>query len=127
MLKIEMFARFAFFVFPPFLKLTLLLSLTGCVAQEEIILPTKYERIAEANDYKQCVALATNRHFDDTTKPELIVRNSLAACSGVKNRMLTAYPEQWRENYFEKVDAQLYQREIDWIVEARTKKGFLFR
>jgi hypothetical protein len=107
--------------------LVLLLSLPGCVAPEDIILPTKYERIADANNYKKCVALATNRHFDETTKPELIVRNSLAACSGVKSRMLTAYPEHWRENYFEKVDAQLYQREIDWIVDARMKKGFLFR
>ena len=100
--------------------------LTGCVAQEDIILPTKYERIAQADAYKRCVATATNNRFDRTTKPEVIVRGSLQACSNFKNSMLKAYPERWRENYIQEVEAELFQREVDWIVQARTKKNSLF-
>ncbi len=104
-----------------------LLSLTACVAPEDIILPTKYQRIAQSDAYRSCVATATNRRFDETTTPDTIVRNSLADCSFVKNTMLNAYPERWRENYMKEVDAKLYQREIDWIVETRTKKNKFFR
>jgi hypothetical protein len=103
------------------------LLVPGCVAQEDIILPSKYDRVAQANIYKTCVANATNSHFDETTQPEVIVRKSLASCSHFKHKMLTAYPEQWRENYIKEVDANLFQREIDWIVEARAKNHHFFR
>ena len=101
--------------------------LPGCVAQEDIILPTKYERVAQSNAYKNCVASATNSRIDETTQPEIIVRNSLAACSHFKHKMLTAYPDKWRENYMKKVDTQLFKRETNWIVETRTKKNTFFR
>jgi aspartyl/asparaginyl-tRNA synthetase len=104
-----------------------LLSFTACVAQEDIILPTKYQRIEQADAYKRCVANATNRRFDETTDPDTIVRSSLGACSQVKNTMLNAYPERWRENYMKEVDAKLYQREMDWVVETRAKKNKFFR
>jgi hypothetical protein len=107
--------------------LILLLSMTACVAPEDIILPSKYQRISQSDAYKSCVATATNRNFDETTKPDVIARNSLMACSNVKNTMLTAYPQRWRENYIQEVDAQLFQREVDWIVETRTKKNRFFR
>ncbi len=103
------------------------LPLTGCMSVEEIILPSKYERIAQANAYKSCVASATNSRFDDFTKPELIVRNSLTVCSHFKDNMLRAYPKTWRENYLKEVDSELYRREVDWIVEARTRKNKFFR
>jgi hypothetical protein len=104
-----------------------LLSLTACVAPEEIILPTKYQRIAQSDGYKRCVANATNKRFDETTNPDIIVRKSLADCSLVKSTMLNAYPERWRENYMKEVDAKLYQREMDWVVETRAKKNKFFR
>ena len=104
-----------------------ILSLTGCVAQEEVILPSKYQRISQSDAYKSCVASATNRLFDETTTPETIVRNSLAACSHFKSTMLSAYPQRWRENYIKDVDAELYQREVKWIEETRSKKNRFFR
>ncbi|KPJ93773.1 MAG: hypothetical protein AMJ53_06580 [Gammaproteobacteria bacterium SG8_11] len=104
-----------------------LLSLTACVAQEDIILPTKYDRIAESDNYKRCVANATNRRFDEITNPDVIVRNSMADCTHVKNTMLNEYPKRWRENYIKEVDAKLYRRELDWIVETRSKKNTFFR
>lgn len=103
------------------------LLLTGCVAQEDIVLPTKYQRIAQSDAYKKCVALATNSNFDETTKPDAIVRKSLTACSHYKNTMLRAYPQRWRENYLKDVDAELYQREVKWIVETRSRKNRFFR
>ena len=108
-------------------SLVSLISLTACVAQEDIILPTKYQRIAEANAYKQCVAQATNRKFDEITTPESIARSSLAECAFVKKTMLRAYPQRWRENYIKDIDAELYEREVNWVVETRTKKNKFFR
>jgi len=104
-----------------------LVLLMGCVAQEELILPTKYERIAQSDAYKRCIASATNSHFDETTKPEAIARNSIKSCAHFKSTMLRAYPERWRENYMKSVDAEVFQREVDWIIEARTKKNSFFR
>ncbi|MGD8940703.1 MAG: hypothetical protein PVJ72_15055, partial [Gammaproteobacteria bacterium] len=59
--------------------------------------------------------------------PDTIVRSSLGACSQVKNTMLNAYPERWRENYLKEVDTNLYQREMEWIVETRTKNNRFFQ
>ena len=102
-------------------------TMTACVAPEDIILPSKYQRIAQSDVYKRCVAIATNKNFDEITKPDVIVRNSLMACSNVKKTMLTAYPQRWRDNYMQAVDAELFKREMDWVVETRTKKNRFFR
>ena len=104
-----------------------LISLTACVAQEDIILPSKYQRVSQSDVYKRCVATATNNNFDEITKPDVLARNSLAACANVKKTMLTAYPPRWRDNYMQAVDAEVFEREVEWIVETRTKKNRFFR
>lgn len=104
-----------------------LFMLTACVAQEELILPTKYQRVAAANAYKNCVASATNSRFDNNTKPDVIVKNSMGACSHFKYNMLKEYPKRWRENYLKDVDAQLFKREVEWIVQTRKKGNSFFR
>lgn len=104
-----------------------LFFLTACVAQDELILPTKYQRIAVGNAYKNCVATATNSRFDNHTKPEIIVKRSMSQCAHFKNNMLKEYPPRWRENYLKNVDAQLHKREVDWIVQTRKKGNTFFR
>ena len=110
------------------LLLVLSFMLSACLTPvQNAVLPDKYDRIAAVDGYKSCVASATNHRFDETTNPDVIVRNSLSSCAQFKNNMLKAYPARWRENYIKDVDAELYQREIDWIRETRNNKNTFFR
>ncbi|WP_455203543.1 hypothetical protein [Kaarinaea lacus] len=95
------------------------LMTSSCIAKKDIILPTKYDRTAQVEAYKMCVANATHLRFDTTTNADVLVKNSMSACSRHKQTMLRAYPKRWRENYIKDVDAELYQQEISWVADTR--------
>ena len=98
-----------------------LLMVSSCIAKKDIILPTKYDRTAQIDAYKKCVANATHLRFDTTTNVNVLVKNSMSACNRHKETMLRAYPKRWRENYIKEVDAELYQQEISWVADTRKK------
>lgn len=94
-------------------------SLAACVARKDIILPTKYDRENRVASYKQCVAQATNRGYDERLNPDEIVQASMQTCLGAKNWMLKEYPKSWRVGMEEEVDKQVYKDEIAWILSNR--------
>lgn len=96
--------------------------LAACVTAQNTILPTKYKRASLVDAYKTCVATSTNIRYNPRTKPEDIVRQSMASCYRFRNRMVSDYPQRWRDNYAKKIDAELYQREISWVIETRQKE-----
>ena len=96
--------------------------LAACVSNQDIILPTKHERISLVDVYKRCVANATNSRFDKFTNPDVIVRSAMKKCIRSKNAMLRDYPQSWRRGLESDVDEVLYRREVAWIKETRIKK-----
>ena len=99
-----------------------LIVLSACVNPKETILPNKYMRMNLVEQYKTCVATSTNVRYNNVSRPEDIVRQSMASCYRFRNRMVSEYPKRWRENYANKIDAELYQREIAWVLETRKKE-----
>ena len=97
----------------------LVFGLAACVAKKDVILPTKYDRENRVASYKQCVAQATNRGYDDRRNPDEIVQASMQSCVGSKNWMLQEYPKSWRGGMAKEVDEQLYKDEIAWILRNR--------
>lgn len=94
-------------------------GLAACVAKKDIILPTKYDRESRVASYKQCVAQATSRTYDDRRNPDEIVQASMRTCLGAKNWMLKEYPKNWRIGMEKEVDIQVYKDEIAWILSNR--------
>ena len=110
-------------VFPQFILLVVSLwFVTACVSSQNVILPDKYKRQSLVERYKSCVAFGTNHLYNPHSCPDEIVRRSMASCQNFRLRMVSEYPARWRENYAQKVDAELYQREIAWVLETRNKE-----
>lgn len=96
--------------------------LTGCVNPKDSILPSKYKRASQVDRYKTCVATSTNIRYNATSRPEDIVRQSMVSCKRFRDSMVSEYPKRWRESYANKIDAELYQREVAWVLETRRKE-----
>ncbi|MCI0506877.1 MAG: hypothetical protein L0Z73_12310 [Gammaproteobacteria bacterium] len=93
--------------------------LTGCTAEQELILPNKQQRVAATDTYRQCVAYATNQSINQNRDPEEIVRDSMDRCRTSKYAMLKDYPKSWRENFEKQIDEEILKEEIAYVVKAR--------
>ena len=93
--------------------------LTACVAKEDLIIPSKEQRIAAMESYKQCVSHATNKRMNQNRDPEAIVRDSIAHCRTSKYAMLKDYPKGWRDSYEQQVDEEILKEEIAYITNVR--------
>ena len=98
-------------------------SLGGCVAEKDLILPTKEQREARVSGYKKCVALATNSRYDEQSEPSVLVRSSMDSCKSAKYLMLKDYPKSWSASLEKRVDEEVYKREIAWVLETRQKRS----
>jgi len=96
-----------------------LLLLSACVAKEDLILPTKEQRISAVETYKQCVSYATNKRLNQNRDAESIVRDSIEQCRTSKYVMLKDYPKSWRSNFEKSVDDELLKTEVAYIRKAR--------
>lgn len=96
--------------------------LAACINPKQSVLPDKYQRMSLVDKYKTCVATKTNLRYNPHARPEDIVRQSMASCLRLRKSMVSEYPQRWRENYAKKIDAELYQREIAWVLETRRKE-----
>jgi len=97
--------------------------LSACVAQQDLIIPNKIQRVEMISKYKQCVSNATNvasnRQFSDFRTPEALVRASMHQCRGAKYMMLKDYPKGWRESLANQVDEELFKQEISWLQNSK--------
>ncbi|NOZ52459.1 MAG: hypothetical protein GXP08_04845 [Gammaproteobacteria bacterium] len=97
--------------------------LSACVAQEDLIIPNKIQRLEMVSKYKQCVANATNaassKEHSDYRNPQELVRASMLQCRGAKYRMLKDYPKGWRKSLATQVDDELFRQEISWLQGSR--------
>lgn len=93
--------------------------LSACVAQKDIILPSKTQRESRVGAYKLCVAQQTNRKYNDYENPAQIVRLSMDACKGAKYQMLKDYPKSWGESFEKRIDEEVYKQEITWVLKTR--------
>jgi len=96
-----------------------MLALNGCIAKSDIILPTTYERQMLQDQYRQCITLSTNKIYDNTTPADEIVRASFGNCRGARQAMLQSYPRRWHEHMAGKLDDEIYQKELAWILDRR--------
>ena len=96
-----------------------LVALTACVAKQDLIIPSKQQRIAAMENYKQCVANATNKRLSQNRDPEAIVRDSIAHCRTSKYAMLKDYPKGWRDSYEKQVDEEILKEEIAYVTKVR--------
>ncbi|MGD8559390.1 MAG: hypothetical protein PVF34_08340 [Gammaproteobacteria bacterium] len=106
-------------IFRASIVLLILSFLAACVAKKDLILPNKQQRVTAVQKYKQCVAYATNQHINQNRDPETIARESMHKCRASKYTMLKDYPKGWRDNYEKKIDQEVLQQEISYIVSAR--------
>ena len=97
----------------------LLVLLSACTAEQELILPNKQQRVAAVDTYKQCVSYATNKRVNQNRDPEEIVRDSMDKCRSSKYAMLKDYPKGWRDNFEKQVDEDILKQEIAYVVRAR--------
>jgi hypothetical protein len=93
--------------------------LISCVAEQEMILPTKEQRVSRVDAYKICVSYAINQSYNNLEPPESIVRASMASCKNVKRNILIDYPKAWRENFEKQIDEEVFKEEIAWVLETR--------
>lgn len=96
-----------------------LILVSACVAKEDLILPTKEQRITAVETYKQCVSYATNKRLNQNRDAEAIVRDSIEHCRSSKYAMLKDYPKSWRSNFEKRVDEELLKTEVAYIRQAR--------
>ncbi|MDH5326789.1 MAG: hypothetical protein OEZ68_13710 [Gammaproteobacteria bacterium] len=113
---------FLFRLIPAFAILLAGALLSACAPPQQSILPDKYKRTSLVDSYKSCVAHGTNMRYNPHTPADHIVRKSMASCQLFRNRMVSDYPTRWRENYAKKIDSELYQRELAWVLETRRKE-----
>ena len=96
--------------------------LTACVAKQDLIVPSKQQRVAAEENYKQCVAQATNKRVYENQDPEAIVRDSIAHCRTSKYAMLKDYPKGWQESYGQQVDEEILKNEIAYVIKTRQQR-----
>ncbi|WP_455375083.1 hypothetical protein [Kaarinaea lacus] len=101
------------------LVLTVLLLVSACVAKQDLILPSKEQRVTAVETYKQCVAYATNKRINQNRDAESIVRDSIEKCRSSKHAMLKDYPKNWRNSFEKQVDEELLKTEVAYIRKAR--------
>ena len=94
-------------------------TLSACVAKQDLILPSKEQRITAVDVYKQCVAYATNRRINQNRDAEAIVRDSIDQCRTSKNAMLKDYPKNWRTSFEKQVDEEILKNEVAYVKKAR--------
>ena len=97
----------------------IIFTMTACVAKQDLIVPSKEQRIAAYDNYRQCVAQATNKRLNQNRDPEDIVRDSIAHCRTSKYAMLKDYPKGWRESYEQQIDEELLKEEIAYVIKVR--------
>lgn len=97
----------------------IVVSLNGCIAKKDIILPTTTEREMLQAQYRQCITKTTNDTYDNVTPAEEIVRNSFDSCRGARQAMLMSYPRRWHEHMAGKLDQEIFQSELAWINDKR--------
>ena len=95
------------------------LLVSACVAKEDLILPTKEQRITAVDTYKQCVSYATNKRLNQNRDAEAIVRDSIEQCKTSKYAMLKDYPKNWRANFEKSVDEEILETEVAYVRKAR--------
>lgn len=99
--------------------IALVLLVSACVAKEDLILPSKQQRITAVETYKQCVAYATNKRINQNRDAEAIVRDSIEHCRGSKHAMLKDYPKSWRASFERQVDDEVLKEEIAYVRKVR--------
>ena len=99
------------------------LTLVACVPEQDIILPTKEQRVSRVDAYKICVSYATNQNYNDIESPDAIVRASMASCKNAKRSIFTDYPKAWRDNFEKQIDEEVYKEELAWVLETRKTRG----
>lgn len=99
--------------------LVVVLLMSACVAQEDLILPTKEQRVTAVDAYKQCVSSATNRRLNENRDAEAIVRDSIEHCRSNKYTMLKDYPKNWRASFEKQIDEDLLKTEVAYVNKAR--------
>ena len=92
---------------------------TACVAKQDLILPSKEQRITAVESYKQCVAYATNKRINQNREAEDIVRDSIEFCRGSKHAMLKDYPKNWRASFERQIDEEVLKEEVAYVRKAR--------
>ena len=92
---------------------------SACVAKEDLILPTKEQRVTAVDTYKQCVSYATNRMLGEKRDAEAIVRDSIEHCRSSKYAMLKDYPKNWRSSFEKQIDEELLKTEVAYVNKAR--------
>jgi len=99
--------------------------LSACVAQQDLIIPNKIQRVEMISKYKQCVSNATNvasnKEHTDFRSAEELVRASMRQCRGAKFMMLKDYPKGWRASLASQVDEELFNQEMSWLQAAEYK------
>lgn len=99
--------------------LAVIFLVSACVAKQDLILPSKQQRVSAVNNYKQCVAYATNKRINQNRDAEAIVRDSIQHCRGSKHAMLKDYPKSWRASFERQVDEEVLKEEVAYIRKAR--------
>ena len=92
---------------------------SACVAKQDLILPSKEQRVSAVNNYKQCVAYATNKRINQNRDAEAIVRDSIQHCRGSKHAMLKDYPKNWRASFERQVDEEVLKEEVAYVRKVR--------
>ena len=95
------------------------LVLPACVAKQDLILPSKVQRVTAVENYKQCVAFATNKRLNQNRDAEDIVRDSISHCRSSKYEMLKDYPKNWRASFARQVDEEVLKAEVAYVLKAR--------
>lgn len=93
--------------------------LSACVAKQDLILPSKEQRVTAVENYKQCVANATNKRLNQNRDAEAIVRDSITKCRTSKHAMLKDYPKNWRASFERKVDEEILKNEVAYVRKTR--------
>ena len=94
--------------------------LSACVAKEDLILPSKQQRVSAVENYKQCVASATNKRLNQNRDAEAIVRDSISHCRSSKHAMLKDYPKNWRASFERQVDEEVLKNEVAYVRKVRS-------
>lgn len=99
--------------------LAVIFLISACVAKQDLILPSKEQRVSAVNNYKQCVAYATNKRINQNRDAEAIVRDSIEHCRGSKHAMLKDYPKSWRASFERQIDEEVLKEEVAYVRKAR--------
>lgn len=100
-------------------SVAVILLVSACVAKQDLILPSKEQRVTAVQKYKQCVAYATNRRINQNRDAEAIVRDSIEHCRSSKHAMLKDYPKNWRASFERRVDDEVLKEEVAYVRKAR--------